>query len=392
MTEPRPTVLILTTTFPASAGDGTPSFVLDLASRMADDFEIHVLAPRVPDAPSREMIDGISVERFAYFPRRWERVAYGATLANLRAQPWRACEFMCLIIRFWWCAWRGASGIRPEVLHAHWLLPAGLVAACLRSRGGVIVTVHGVDVHALRVAPVDAMRRFALSRADVVATVSEDLRGIVRGLDGGVALRTVPMGTDVQDVVAHTTPRDAVPGRVGFVGRLAEKKGVDVLIRALSMTLGLSLVIAGDGPERPVLERLARDLGLGDRVEFRGHSARAEVFELLRTCEVLAVPSVVASDGDREGTPVVVAEAVAATVPVIASRLGGIAEHLDATTAWLVEPGDVEALAAALREAHEQPDLRASRAETAKLVVSPLLSIDVTAASYGDMYREVIER
>lgn len=386
----RPRVLVLTTTFPARPGDGTPAFVLDLARSLAADFDVHVVTPRVPGASRREVVDGVSVERFAYFPRRWERIADGATLPNLRAQPWRFPEFCCLLARFQWCAWRARRRLRPDVVHAHWLLPAGLVAATAAGRAPIVVTVHGVDVHALPVAPIELLRRLALRRASRVATVSTPLADRVRGLRADADVRVVPMGVDLAEIAAATSPRQPSDGLVGFVGRLAEKKGVDVLVRALVELSEVRLVIAGDGPERAALERIARELGVSDRVHFAGHATRAQVLELLRTSELLAVPSVVARDGDQEGTPVVVAEAVAAAVPLVASRIGGIAEHLDESTAWLVEPGDAGALAHAVAAAHRDGDERTRRADEALRRVAPRLSIDTTATVYGRIYREVL--
>jgi glycosyltransferase involved in cell wall biosynthesis len=99
---------------------------------------------------------------------------------------------------------------------------------------------------------------------------------------------------------------------------------------------------------------------------------------------------VVAANGDQEGTPVVLAEAVALGVPVVASRLGGIADQLDDGTGWLVPPGDASALAVALSEAMNSPHERDVRATRARKLVSPALTLDGTAEAYARIYREMI--
>ena len=130
---------------------------------------------------------------------------------------------------------------------------------------------------------------------------------------------------------------------VGAVGRLAPEKGYDVLIRAMTELPGCCLVLLGEGPERARLTKLARQLGVEDRVELAGWipSPWTDHFRF----DVIAVPS------SFEGFGLVAVEALLAGIPVVASRVGGLAEIVhDGETGLLVEPGDPSALAHALRE------------------------------------------
>ncbi|MEM9135218.1 MAG: glycosyltransferase [Actinomycetota bacterium] len=386
----RRKVLVLTTTFPGRPGDGIPPFVLDLSRKLSDDYELTVVTPRIPDAPARERIGTITVERFAYFPRRIEGVAHGATLANVQAQPWRLPELAALLVRFHQVAREAASRIQPDLVHAHWLLPTGVhaTAAAKAAAAPLLVTIHGVDVHALPVRPLEMLRRWTLRRTDHAVAVSSSLAGRIEALSPTTTVDTVPMGANLDEVPADFA-RHPEPGLLGFVGRLAEKKGVSVLLDALAAAPDLRLVIAGDGPDREALEAQTRRLRLDERVEFWGHADRDRVYDLLSRCESLVIPSVVARDGDQEGTPVVLAEAVALGVPVIASRLGGIADHLDEESGWLTEPGDPQGLATTLAHAHGSPIEREARATTARKLVSPLLTLDGTAEAYADLYRKL---
>lgn len=389
----KPRVLVLTSTFPAGFGDGTPQFVLDLCAALSRDYEITVVTPRVPGARKRETISGVEVWRFAYFPRRFEGLADGATLPNLRAQRWRVVELPFLLLKFHLSARSAISRTQPDLIHAHWLLPCGLHALWQPGRGGtpVVVTVHGVDMHALRVRPLEAVRRSIIRRAATVVAVSSDLANRVTSLVPAASVAVVPMGADVNQVVGAVGTRLPESGHIGFVGRLAEKKGVGVLLSALSRTEDLVLTVAGDGPDREQLEQTAGRLGVEDRVNFIGQADRASVFELLRAIEMLVLPSIVAGDGDQEGTPVVLAEAVAAGVPVVASRLGGLGEQLDDDSAWLVEPNDPDALGRALVDAHGSAEKRAARAAHARRVVSPRLSLDATVAAYRAIYEGLLK-
>src|SRR5574341_499403 len=82
-------LLVLASTWPAWPGDGTPAFVYDLTQFEAQHFDTLVLVPRVPGAPEVETVDGMRVRRFGYFPRRWEDLADGAIIENLRGRPSR---------------------------------------------------------------------------------------------------------------------------------------------------------------------------------------------------------------------------------------------------------------------------------------------------------------
>jgi glycosyltransferase involved in cell wall biosynthesis len=130
-----------------------------------------------------------------------------------------------------------------------------------------------------------------------------------------------------------------------FVGRLRIRKGVEVLLEALAARRDLpGLLIAGDGEHRAALERRARELGLGsDRVRFLGRASAGQVRGLLSRALALVVPSI------YEGMPLVILEAMASGLPVIASRVSGIPEVVvDGETGWLVPCEDPVALGDAL--------------------------------------------
>jgi colanic acid/amylovoran biosynthesis glycosyltransferase len=144
-----------------------------------------------------------------------------------------------------------------------------------------------------------------------------------------------------------------------FAGRFVEKKGIAVLAEAMRKLRALGdttpLICAGDGPLRPVLERLARDIA---GVELVGWLEPPALAARMETALALVVPSVVAKDGDAEGLPSVVPEAMARGCTVIGSNGGGIAEAVtDGATGLLAPPGDPMALAAAMHRLSSEPDL-----------------------------------
>lgn len=156
----------------------------------------------------------------------------------------------------------------------------------------------------------------------------------------------VPPAADDEEV----EPGAAAPGYLLYVGRLRIRKGVEVLLEALAELAGQDrdarLVIAGSGEQEAALRRRAYELGLAGAVRFLGRCDAARVRRLLAGARCLVVPSI------YEGMPLVVLEAMAASVPVVASAVSGIPEVVvDGATGWLVPPEDPPRLAAALRAA-----------------------------------------
>jgi glycosyltransferase involved in cell wall biosynthesis len=344
---PRPAAVIVATTFPARPGDGTPEFVLTLA-RSIRDFDVSVVAPRVPGAPRRDVVDGVRVRRVAYFPARWEGLAADAIMPTLRAEPWRIIEVPFLLASLFLATWREVRRRRAVVVNPHWIAPAGLVALAVRlvTRVPYVVTVHGADAYMLRGRLAARMKRLVLGRAAAVLPVSAD---IARTLGLGPHVPVLRMGVDTAAIRAAIGERAPERGLVVCIGRLADKKGVDVLVDAVARVPGIRADVIGDGPDRQALEDRARRLGVADRVRFLGRQPKSEVLRALGRAECVAIPSKVGAGGDMEGTPVVLCEAMAAGVPVVASDLGGLGECIvDGKTGLLVPPGDVGALAAAL--------------------------------------------
>ena len=240
--------------------------------------------------------------------------------------------------------------IAPDVVNSHGYR-ADLMHGGPTRRAGVatVSTVHGSSrmgglSHLLEWLQLRALRRF-----DAVVPVSRPLQATLRRV--GVAeacLHLIPNA-----VISDSAMMDASGARgklglpptgavLGFVGRIVEVKGLDILLRALARTPAESSIasIIGDGPARPAMERLAAELGLGDRVRFHGEIGDAGA--LLPAFDVLVLPS------RSEGTPIVILEAMRAALPVVATAVGGVPDVVSEDTGWLVPTEDPAALAAAI--------------------------------------------
>lgn len=385
----RPAVLLLATTLPARSGDGTPEFVLTLA-RSIPGYDVTVVAPRMPGAPRDEVIDGVRIRRVRYFPRRFEGLATDAIMPTLRAQPWRVVEVPFLFGALLLATWREVGRRRPLVVNAHWIVPAGLVALLVHTvrRTPYVVTVHGADAYTMRGALARRVKSLVLRHAALVLPVSGHIAREV-GAEGAPVLR---MGVDTR-AVRDAVTRSPEPGLLLAIARLADKKGIDVLVAATARLEGAHLEVIGDGPERQALERQVRDLGVEGRVRFRGRLPRAGVLEALGRAQAVVIPSRVGANGDMEGTPVVLSEAMAAGVPVVASDLGGLAECVtDGVDGLLVPPDDVDALAAALdKVVNGGVDLE-GLGSAARATAARRLDAGVVGAEYGRAFASLSER
>jgi glycosyltransferase involved in cell wall biosynthesis len=249
---------------------------------------------------------------------------------------------------------------RPDVVLAHGNRPTGIALLPFAGTAGKTVQV----VHNFRSKPQVERLRAAIS---VSASVSGHLRAAHPGLAVFEVLNFAPL--DVHPVKAK--PRG--PPVIGALGRLHKNKGIDILLRAFARLGGEArLTIAGDGPERTRLEALAAALGLGGRVEFVGWVSPAA--DYLATLDLFVVPSRVEPFG------LVVAEGMAAGVPVIASRIDGPREILrDGELGRLVAPEDEAALAEAMALSIGDWDATLRRAAAAQAYACEHFSLEAGA-------------
>jgi colanic acid/amylovoran biosynthesis glycosyltransferase len=382
-------LLVVASTFPAREGDGTPPFVRDLADYEARRFDTLVLVPRVPGAPRSELVrPGLRIERFPYFPRRWEALADGAILENLRARPGLAPQAPAFLLAEMASVRGAVRSFRPHVAHLHWILPQGLAGLVAAPGLPFVASALGADAYALQDPVSRALKRAVLSRAAAVTTMSSDMRTRLLAL-GAPEARThvLPVGADLPAVRRHANSVRKVPGRILFAGRLVEKKGLSILLRALR-ELGSrqewSLHVVGDGPLRESLTAEAHGLP----VTFRGKQPREDLARAMASAELAVFPSVPAASGDQDGLPVALVEAMGLECCVVASRLPGIDTAIESgRTGTLVPPGDPSELAAALAELLNEPERRRRLGKAAGARAEEF-SVDAVGARFVELLEE----
>jgi len=268
---------------------------------------------------------------------------------------------------------RRIEALGVDHVHAHWATHPALAAWVIRLLTGVgySFTTHAHDLY------VDtAMLRQKVEEARFVVTISEFNRALIERHCGGPAagkVHVVRCGVDLGAFAPREVARAEVPTFVCVAG-LREYKGHDVLLDACALLrargVRVQVILAGEGALRRHLEaRLARE-GLGDAVRLLGAVPHQRVPDLLASATAMVLPSVRARDGQMEGIPVALMEAMAAGVPVISTRLSGVPELIeDGETGLLVPERDAPALAAAMERLASEPGLGRRLAEAARRTV-----------------------
>lgn len=321
-------LLITASTFPRWENDTEPRFILDYAKAMTKYYDVTVLAPSAVGAGTKETIEGIKVLRYHYFPiHKWETLCYpGAIVPRIKEKRIRIflVPFLLLALRF---QLRKLSK-QFDVIHHHWLIPQGICQIGIKGTP-FIITGHGGDVASLNIGPLKSAKVKCMKEAIGVTAVSQPLADKMKELHPTVNPTVISMGVDCDNFGEQYRKEQFFSQGKGkvllFVGRLAEKKGVTYLLDAMK-NIDAKLVIVGNGPLRNELEEKAALLG--DKVTFLGAKNHTELREIYASADIMVVPSVTAKDGDQEGLPVVVMEAMASGLPVVASMSGGISQMI----------------------------------------------------------------
>lgn len=386
-------VLVLTSTFPRWSGDTEPGFVFELSKRLVTQFRVHVLAPHAPAARFEEQMEGVSVSRFRYSPDRLETLTYnGGILARIKQNPWRVLLIPAFLVAEVVAVVRQLRRHRFDVIHAHWLVPQGVVAVLARSLVGqtipILCTSHGGDLYAWRGRFGRLLKRYVVKRCEAITVVSQVMQGEVVGLGADSrAVSVIPMGTDLQE---RFTPGQ-VNGRdesILFVGRLVEKKGLKFLIDAFPTILqrypSASLTVVGSGPEERLLRRRSAGLGLQRHVRFVGAKGHEGLPEMFRQHQVVVFPSVVSTDGDQEGFGLVLVEALGCGCAVVCTDLPAMRDIVRHGVTGLVVPErDPPALAEATSKLLEDEALREKLASNGRAHVAARYGWDNIGREYS---------
>lgn len=337
-------LLMTASTFPRYFEDTEPRFIYDLAKEFTKYYDVTVLVPFGAGSKEYEILEGIKIIRYHYFPiHKWESLCYpGAILPRIKEKKVRIFLvpflFLSLFIKL--------RKMLPQfdIVHANWIIPQGIVHSFCKKK--YILTGLGGDVTSLNSGILGTLKKRTLNKAEKVIVVSKHLKNSLEEMYGLKNVEVIPMGCDT----SMFTPDNKVSDFFNqgndkvilFVGRLVEKKGCTYLIEAMK-EINAKLIIVGDGPEKTKL--MAQAENMKHKINFVGAKNKHELKNYYASCDIICVPSIKAKDGDQDGLPVALIEAMASGAVPVASDTGGISEAIeDGQEGYLVSPGNVEVL------------------------------------------------
>lgn len=398
-----PTLIVLASTYPRWKDDHEPGFVHELAKRLTHKFRVIALVPGAPGAQSFETLDGVEIIRYRYAPRSLETLVNdGGIVTNLRRSPWKILLVPTFVGAQAWRMWRLTRTRQIDVIHAHWLLPQGLIAAApfmlCQQPIPFVVTSHGADLFALKGAALSALKRLVVRKASAVTVVSDAMRIELARIGANVDLVEVqPMGVDLTDRFTSdsTVPRSA--DEILFVGRLVEKKGLRHLIDAMPAILAKHpsafLTVIGFGPEEMAARGQAQNLGLQHKINFVGACKQSDLPARYRHAAVFVAPFAEAASGDQEGLGLVSLEAAGCGCPVVMSELPGTKGVLpDGPGCIYVRPADPAELATAVLAVLTQAEKHRRGVETFGEQIKKRFDWGSVSFRYGSILEACIDR
>lgn len=400
-------ICFIASTYPKHEADGSARFIRSLAEGITDwGHEVHVLIPYRSDLDTRN--NRVPVHTFRYaWTASLEVMGYANAMhSDMRLRPvsyllapaFAASEAVALL--------NLQRKNRFDVIHAHWIIPNGVVAAEVARVTGrpLVVSLHGSDIFVARKnVLLGAIAARAFRRSAAVTACSPELKM------GALALHTDPQklhliawGANPDVFQAALEKRLTIRNQFGLspsqpvilsLGRLVRKKGIAYLIQAMPKVLAAMpdavCLVAGDGPEYSRLEALSRSLDVAQQVRFLGRVAWPTTPDLLAACDAFVAPSVHDENGNVDGLPTTIPEAMAAGRPVIATRVAGIELAIEhGVHGLLVNEKDAAGLARALVLVLSQPQVGAALGDNARRRVATSLNWREIARRFVAIYQE----
>jgi glycosyltransferase involved in cell wall biosynthesis len=372
-------ILIINSEYPPLGG-GAGNASANIARHLANfGHEVTVLTVHHGNLPRKEQTKNLTIIRIPALRRRQDRSGPLEQIAFIiSASLWT----LSLIPQ-----------PKPGATLAFFGVPCGAVSFLIKIlyRVPYIVSLRGGDVPGFRpydfstyhklIAP---LLRIIWKQASAIIANSNGLRDLARQFDSRFEISIIPNGVDLE--LYKTEQRDWKSPHLLSAGRIVHQKGLDLAMHALAELKHLSWqwTIAGDGPQLAVLQTLARELHIEDRITFAGWQTREQIIGQYRQANTFLFPS------RHEGMPNAVLEAMASGLPVIASRIAGSEELVvNGETGYLFPYEDVTSLRNSLQNLLGDPSLRQQMGIASRRRVEEHHSWENTARQYANRLEQV---
>jgi len=373
-------ILIINSEYPpigGGAGNASANIARCLASL---NHEVTVLTTRFDAHPKVETCSqGLTIHRINALRSRQDRSNALEQISFISAS-------------FWTLGWVRQN--KPNATLAFFGMPSGAVAWLLKKLHHIpyIISLRGGDVPGFRPYDFKTMHkligpllRVIWHDASAVIANSNGLRNLASAFDPSIEIPIIPNGVDGIQYTSES--HEWTPARIFSVGRIVHQKGLDLGLRALAQLTDLNWEwnIAGDGPQLNSLKRLARELGISERVKFLGWQSGKELSQCYHQANLFLFPS------RHEGMPNAVLEAMSSGLPVVATRIAGSEELvMDGVTGLLVNAEDVDSLRDGLRRLIVEEKTRMQMGQASRQRVEKEYSWENAARQYSTILQSLI--
>lgn len=403
-------VCMLTHTYPRFPEDVNGPFIEALAETLQDlGAEVTVLTPYDLSFNRTSKDHDVELRTYKYvYPPRFHLLGYSRTIeADIRLKKKVFFLAPLMFVSAFVSLLKLTKVNKYDILHAHWFLPNGFIAALVSKicRVPLIITLHGSDVFiAERNIFFKNLAKVAFSQSGQITSCSPDLKDrlVKLGADAG-KIRLIPYAANPtlferkdNNAVAQIRTKLGIKQNQRVVlalGRLVYKKGFEYLLQAAPSILqgigNVKFVIAGDGDLREELKEQALKLGIRDVVIFPGTIYRDDIPTYFQMCDIFVMPSIRDLGGNVDGLPNVILEAMAAEKPVVATNVGGISLAIkDKVNGIIVEEKNPTELAEAILRLLKSQQLRSKLAKAARKEIVESLNWENISKKFLEIYAE----
>lgn len=392
----KKTIVVLASTYPRWKDDHEPQFIHELCKRLAKNYHVIALVPDAVDSDPSGFLDDVEVIRYRYAPKALQTlVNNGGIVANLRTYLWKWLLVPSFIFGQYLILNRLLKTRKIDLIHAHWLIPQGIIAQHLCKKHNIpfIVTSHGGDLYGLQGYLLTKIKKNVAESASAMTVVSSAMKAYLQEQKiQPKQLSVIPMGIDLTTRFIPNKEIQRKSNEILFVGRLVPKKGINFLLESLTILTKkhpeLTLKIVGFGPEEDYLKNLVKQLGLETHVHFLGALSQEKLPILYQTATVFVAPFIRADNGDQEGLPVALMEAIGCVCPIVTGQVAGIEDLLgDDYSEASVDPYNIEALADTISHVLQNPLEAQERSKRIRLRTLSFIDWENVSKSYADLIK-----
>ncbi len=400
----------ITSSYIKDRKDFTSFFLHELAKKLiSNGIEVHIITPNSHSCLKEEIIDGVIIHRFNFFPKKYDKLTYGSGMGtNLKKHFIARFELIPYMIFCIYSFYSLHKKERYDLIHAHWAFPSGLIGSIIKNFYDIplIITLHGTEIFlGQRYQIAEYLIRYCLKYSDIaIANSSYTMQQSKMIFLRKYAI--IPMGVDVEkycplrakDIKEQKKKNGFEEKKILLtVCRLIERKGVKYIIEALKYikSSNICLIIIGNGPEKENLIENANQIMKKNntlQIIFKNKISEPELIKIHQMCDIEMLTSIVDDSGETEGLGVVLLEGAACGKPLIGSNVGGIPDVIiDNYNGFLVEQKNCSMIAEKIDSLLQNQEIAFQFGHNSRIYARKIFNIQNIIKIHIQIYEDIIE-